>query len=365
MGITSTYAAITLYEAKEVGYDNSSSGTSEVDVQGAIDELYELSNTCTFDEQTGAEMLVAKANDISVIDYATGNKGEMYTFYHSATEHAETLLDYRYIGNIPNNYIEFNNELWRIIGVFDGRIKIIKDVAIDNLMWDYKRDGVGSSIGYGSNDWSDAQLMYLLNKHDYQLKEGYTLDGNLIRDSKNNIIYQIGCNPAMINPGASYTCTENAWQLNETALQQIDTVTWYLAGNDLLSISADTFYQRERWTRVYSGRPSLWEGEVGLIYPSDYLYTYAYGIDDNCFQNATNCKTNPSSSWLYDGTEQWTITQFSMYGWYVIYIGADGNLNSFDARVTHMVRPVVYLNQDILLSDMIGTMDDPYVIVTK
>ena len=31
------------------------------------------------------------------------------------------------VGVTPNNYITFNNEVWRIIGVFNGRIKIIKD----------------------------------------------------------------------------------------------------------------------------------------------------------------------------------------------------------------------------------------------
>ena len=57
----------------------------------------------------------------------------------------------------------------------------------------------------------------------------------------------------------------------------------------LLTIYADTFYQRERGTRVYSGRQSLWEGNVGLLYPSDYLYTYAYGVDDICYQNGDKC----------------------------------------------------------------------------
>lgn len=32
----------------------------------------------------------------------------------------------RYAGNNPNNYILFNNELWRVIGVFDGQLKLIR-----------------------------------------------------------------------------------------------------------------------------------------------------------------------------------------------------------------------------------------------
>ncbi len=60
IGMTSTYAVTTLYEASEVGYDNSSSGTSNTDVQGAIDELYELSENAT--TITGNCNNVAKPN---------------------------------------------------------------------------------------------------------------------------------------------------------------------------------------------------------------------------------------------------------------------------------------------------------------
>lgn len=56
------------------------------------------------------------------LDYesATDNqKKEMWIFSHDTTEQATALTDYHYIGKDPNNYIIFNNELWRIIGVFD------------------------------------------------------------------------------------------------------------------------------------------------------------------------------------------------------------------------------------------------------
>ena len=67
----------------------------------------------------GSDMLVKKANGSDITVYNNGNKGEMYTFNQPETEQLEATTDYRYIGNIPNNYITFNNETWRIIGVFD------------------------------------------------------------------------------------------------------------------------------------------------------------------------------------------------------------------------------------------------------
>ena len=69
---------------------------------------------------------------------------------------------YRYEGKNPNNYIWFNNEYWRIIGVFDedshgqsgkNLIKIIRANSIGGLAW-HKSN---------TNDWTQASLMNLLN----------------------------------------------------------------------------------------------------------------------------------------------------------------------------------------------------------
>ena len=66
--------ALTLYQASEVAYDNSNSRTDKTEVQSAIDELYSMSqNHCPENyeciKQYGKELLISKANDISVINY--------------------------------------------------------------------------------------------------------------------------------------------------------------------------------------------------------------------------------------------------------------------------------------------------------
>jgi len=38
---------------------------------------------------------------------------------HPATAQLQATTDYRYTGKNPDNYIKFNNETWRIIGVFN------------------------------------------------------------------------------------------------------------------------------------------------------------------------------------------------------------------------------------------------------
>ena len=108
--------------------------------------------------------LLAKANPVTVTNYTDGNTKEMYTFEHPATTQTGALTDYRYIGANPNNYVTFNNELWRIIGVFtveDGngnqeqRIKIVRNEKLSSDMaWDSNN----------VNEWSTATLNTYLNR---------------------------------------------------------------------------------------------------------------------------------------------------------------------------------------------------------
>ena len=331
-----------------------------------------LGGSCSNRLLVTATTLISKANPSALMyaDATNSQKAEMWTFSHDTTEQVEATTDYRYIGSNPNNYITYNDEVWRIIGVFDGRIKIIRNDSIGNMYWDYKNSGVGSSTSnYGSNDWTDSQLMYMLNPTSYTLKTGYTSDGTYIYDGSGNIIYQLGCKPKSIASGAtSYSCTTNTWALNSTALSQISEVTYYLGGISSISgQSAQNYYAIERGTTVYSGRPTNWTGLVGLMYPSDYAYTFANGVDDTCYSNTYNCKSDsggtPSSSWLYkSGTSQWIVSPRSSNAIGVFYVHSTGYVYGSSANGSFGVRPVLYLRSDIKLQGS-GGSDDPYEII--
>ena len=56
------------------------------------------------------------------------------------------ITEYRYRGASPKNYVTFNNEVWRIIGVFptddgtgkiENRIKIIRNESIGNQVLEF------------------------------------------------------------------------------------------------------------------------------------------------------------------------------------------------------------------------------------
>ena len=328
-----------------------------------------LGGSCYNEMPITATTLASKANPSTLMysDATNSQKAEMWTFSHDATEQTEATTDYRYIGSRPNNYITYNDEVWRIIGVFDGRIKIIRNESLGSMPWDYKKSGVGSSTtDRGSNDWTDSQLMYMLNPTSYTLKTGYTSDGTYIYDGSGNIIYQLGCKPASIASGAtSYSCTTNTWALNSTALSQIGEVTYYLGGiSDSSLQSAQTYYVSERGTTVYSGRPTSWTGLVGLMYRSDYAYTFANGVNDECYLGSSSCYDQSSDiTWLYrKNNDKITISPYYSSN-NIIYIDFSGTgYTTQGVNLSSFKYPVVYLRSDIKL-DGTGTSSDPYVIV--
>ena len=113
-------------------------------------------------------------------------------------------------------------------------------------------------------------------------------------------------------------------------------------------------------------RSTNWTGKVGLMYPSDYAYTFAYGVDDVCYNDGYNCKTAssaiPSSSWLYITSQaQWTLAPSSSGAGLVFFVSSSGYVDLTLAYSSRGVRPVVYLKSDITLTGT-GTSSDPYVI---
>ncbi len=98
----------------------------------------------------------------------------------------------RYIGKDPNNYVDVDGDIWRIIGTMkdidDGtgnkedRVKLIRASSIGSYSWDTSESSVNS--GYGVNEWSQADLMKLLNP-DY---ESETVGGSLYWNNKSGTL---------------------------------------------------------------------------------------------------------------------------------------------------------------------------------
>ena len=284
------------------------------------------------------------------IDFTTISKTNLNTYITglSGTEQGDGQVvqenGYRYEGKNPNNYIWFNNELWRIIGVFDesshgksgqNLVKIIRANSLGGLAWD-KSD---------TNNWKAASLMSLLNGAYLNAQDG--------TDSG----YCYGYSTSVPS-----NCDYTSIGISDTYRSMIINAKWYLGGSST-GATADAFYGYERGTTVYSGRPTEWEGKIGLMYPSDYGYSV---LASSCARTTNLSSYSKSTcageSWLYGQGYEWTIAPYSSNSNSVFFLSRNGRLSSDGANFGLSARPVLYLDSSVYVLDGNGTESDPYII---
>ena len=274
----------------------------------------------------------------------------------------------RYYGSSPNNYIYFNCEtypstnceLWRIIGVFDGKLKIIRNKSIGTYAWDNKDTSTGSESNNGKNDWTTARLMKLLNPSDY-----YTNDSN--DNSLGQSLYYNSASGKCYSGSSNATVDCNFTSTgikNDATRELISEETWNIGGWNSGFIYSNQFYRYERGTTVYSGRPTTWTGKIALAYPSD----YGYAADlSKCVQKLTgyNASACTSNNWMYsnlsDGgyllvpssSNSYSVLNVYKYG----YMGSYASSNTYDA---YNVAPVLYLSTKPIIESGDGSSTNPY-----
>ena len=271
----------------------------------------------------------------------------------------------RYYGASPNNYIYFNCtdysnqsdttcELWRIIGVFNNQVKIIRNEQIGKYSWNTN-----------TNEWPEAKLMKLLNP-------GYdseTSGGSLYYNSKSGKCYT--------SHSSTTSCDFTSTGIkNDETKNKIAEVTWNLGGWDSYSVFSNQIYGYERGTNVYKGgRSTTWPGRIALPYPSDYGYAtdfnkctedlFNYGSSTNSY----GCKNN---DWMYpiitnsSSNNGWLLTPYSGYAsdaWLVsssgtVYLNVLRDSSVFNA---YGVAPVLYLgSNETIVEGTTGSQDNPY-----
>ena len=274
----------------------------------------------------------------------------------------------RYYGASPNNYIYFNCsdysnqssstcETWRIIGVFDGKVKIMKNSIIGTYSWDNKNISTGAEDDFGKNDWTDARLMKLLNPG-YESKD---IGGSLYYNSGSGSCYSNWDN-------ATVSCDFTSTGIkNDTTRNLISDTLYYLGGWNTSEIYSDQIYGYERGEAVFSGRPTTWTGKIALPYPSDYGYAADLGsctVQLGSYNNSTCTSTNWMKSILGTSSYGWLLTPYSVNSRSVWYVYSSGYVDFFslDTVSAHGVAPVLYLNPDTIITSGEGTSSAPYKI---
>ena len=151
--------------------------------------------------------------------------------------------------------------------------------------------------------------------------------------------------------------------LSEEAKVMIGETKYYLGGSGSCSHSGPTYYSFERGTTVYRGRSTNWIGKIGLMYPSDYAYIYANGVNNKCYTDTCNCDTSTASSgWLYKGEIEWLISPDSGSSNHVFHLGSVGYSAITDVTYAFGARPSTYLISSIQLDKGTGTKSNPYTL---
>ena len=211
---------------------------------------------------------------------------------------------YVYRGSNPDNYIWFNNELWRIIAKeADGTYKILKNDLLSNQAWDSS----------DSNNWAK---------------------------------------PTTLN---TYLNGEYYEGLDSSTKDYIVSHKW--------GIGAVTSNNNDLAAQIASENGTTWTGNVGLIAHSDYLRANSDMVNCGTFSlsndNYSTCKT---TDWMYiSGSYWWTISSRAVIPNYVWFVTKDGRISSNAAHYLVAPRPVVYLKSDITLNGS-GTSEDPFQI---
>ena len=280
----------------------------------------------------------------------------------------------RYYGANPNNYIYFNCsdysnqssstcETWRIIGVFEGKLKLIRNKSIGYHSWDNKDTSTGAETNLGKNDWTTARLMKLLNPSKY-----YTVDSN--DNNLGQILYYNGasgkCYSGQNNATVDCDFTSTGIK-NNTTRNMIAETTYNLGGWNGSSIYPNQIYGYERGTKVYTGRPTTWKGKIALAYISD----YGYAVDLNQCKDKTlnnySDSTCTSNNWMKtiitnNGSNPgWLLTPDSSSSTHAWYVPSDGDVRYSSATYgAYWAAPVLSLSSELGIESGDGSSSNPY-----
>ena len=348
------------------------------DVAKISDEDY-ASCKITFDSEGNAKVSITGKGKFDGLKITNGTKENAEvkeitkpTYGMKATEYITNLLEYdgeglkkdntsdqniRYYGSNPNNYVRFNNELWRIIGVFGNNVKLVRKDSLGKLSWDSSESTINN--GDGVNEWSQADLKNYLNT-----------------------MYYGGTTVTCYNGQNNQTTTCPTGTIDETSKSLIDNHTWNTGAIEYNTrIDTLAFYSAERGTKekiCSSGnncndtvtRKTEWTGYIGLPYVTDWAYASSESICETNMQkqdssNAYICKNN---NWMHYGSTwgdyTWYLSPFANTSrafnvWVVL---GDGVAGANFASSALAVFPAIYLKSNIIIESGKGTSSDPYIL---
>ena len=276
-----------------------------------------------------------------------------YQTYNSALD-AAVAKGYLTRDNVKN-FVCFGSEivpcpidnLYRIIGVIDGKVKLIK--------WDYAKTNLLGNDG----DFSQELTIYLSGNQGESPSSislyywNYKATNSAINTWSTSLLNQINLNTNFIkNIGSSWS-------------NKIAVTTWKVGGNTYANISPiamNTAYQNEI---INPAEDITYDAKVGLMYVSDYGYAAGsnawtlMGFNTDFTKSYAFVK---EENWLYGGGWDWTITRCSDRPSRVFRISSFSRISDYDLGDFYGVRPTFNLEASVTYKSGTGTQSDPIVL---
>ena len=294
-----------------------------------------------------------------VMSQYTGTQGENNIYYHDANlTNGAGDNSYRFAGANPNNYVCFGSDdticphenLYRIIGLIDGKVKLISaDGATTDML--------GTDEGY-VNTYQAANRRY---------SSYYKGNGDLTK------IGSYKWNIAGDNTWS--TSTTNTTNLNKNFLAYLDgknakwkkmiaDITWYVGGITRANghnSNAKTAYDYE--VGANKDTTTTVTSKIGMMYVSEYYYAASkdYWTLPGANNEGNDYRTAVNDNWLYTGLYEWAISRYSVGSDDAYGVSGGGFIvgDAVDDSNGIAVRPSFSLSSSIKFTSGEGTKNSP------
>ena len=360
-----------LYSCKYNGIDveNLENGDINSSLKGDCDSVYEMNyietgkyfdktfNTTIKNKETvkwdseNNKCVTSSGADITIMDneilktetfcvgdaYLIDGKWRVFVEIENLGAGKETLVEPEIKG--VNNFVCFGSNdkncptdnLYRIIGIIDGKVKLIKyDYATSDLL--------GTDGDYNGSNYENVATYFWNNA------------------TSNNTWSESNLNKINLN-------TNFLTNIGKEWADKIVETTWKVGGNtgeNIARVIPSVAYQNEILNPVTTNTTDSkteYKAKIGLMYVSDYAFaadpsawTTKLGISDD------NVRAN---NWMYMGIDEWTISRRADYSNGVFIVLSYGHVIDYGVLSTYGVRPSFSLSSSTAYKLGQGTAADP------
>ena len=327
-----------------VGYDDVTEQPTDLDANIKLDLTYEQYKDPNAPIPSGETTLIGGQE----VDIVSGGYGLYADEYESGR--------YIYRGQDPDNYIMFNDELWRIIAKeADGTYKIIRNDVLANRAFDPSNHRSTANNSYCDNPVYGCGV-YAAVEGTFSSPSGLQ-SGTVTEDSSIKIYLNEDYYTNNINEVAKGQMTSHSFNIG--AVERLDES----------GAEADSIEKNIAGEKMYT-----WTGNVGLANVSDILRASTNPLCTSATTSSIEIDAC-NSNYLLDGgsassLHYWAINASSYESgdypsgaWHVDVTSSYAGVGDSSAyHSTHAPRPVVFLKSSTTLSGS-GTLEDPFTIV--